>query len=186
MSEVEDLLLGRIIERSGLATSAQIAEALAAQAESPGRPLGEILVERGHLSTRQLEDVLAIQNRKFETPRVDNTKVRLKDSLFGQLVQLKKYARAGDVHECLRLQQKLKEHGEHLLLGELLVLKSRMSASQVAAILREQDGRLLFCESCLRRVEVPPGQATTGAMRCDHCGATLREPTPIELARDPG
>ncbi|MBI4613303.1 MAG: glycosyltransferase, partial [Planctomycetes bacterium] len=49
MSKFEDLLFGRIVERSGLASPAQVRECVAIQEGSSGRPLGEILVEKGYL-----------------------------------------------------------------------------------------------------------------------------------------
>lgn len=180
MSDIEQLLFGRIVERSGLARPEDIAECLDIQEKHPGRPLGEILVDRGYLTRNQLQQVLDIQAQTFETTHKD-TQLRLKESLFGQLVLLKRFARSGDVHECLRLQQKLREQGQHVFLGELLVMKSRMSASQVAEILRAQNKMLLFCEGCFRRVTISV-YSPQETYRCENCGGVLLEPKPTELA----
>lgn len=179
MSKFEDLLFGRIVERSGLASPAQVRECVAIQERSPDRPIGEIFVEKGYLSREQLEHVLDIQRTQFERPHQDTRKA-LKDSLFGQLVLLKQFARSGDVHECLRLQQKLREHDEHVFLGELLVMKGRMAAAQVAEVLREQNKMLLFCDACYRRYNIPDYDPKK-EYRCETCQVLLHEPTPVEL-----
>lgn len=180
MSEIDEVFFGRIVERSGLATPEQIKECVALQAERKTVPLGQILVERGYLTEAQLEQVLSIQSKNLQQEHPE-TRKSLAESLFGKLVLLKRFARAGEVHECLRLQQALKEHGQHTFLGELLVMKGRMSAAQVAAVLKDQNRMVLFCESCLERIQIPdydPEQTYT----CEACGKGLREPIPIELA----
>jgi twitching motility protein PilT len=58
----EDLLFGRIALHYKLVTREQLLEAskLQARQENP-RPLNEILVENGHLTARQVEQILAVQ-----------------------------------------------------------------------------------------------------------------------------
>jgi twitching motility protein PilT len=58
----EDLLFGRIALHYKLVTREQVLEASQIQAQEGGRrPLGEILAERGILTPRQVEQVLAVQ-----------------------------------------------------------------------------------------------------------------------------
>src|SRR5947199_9071134 len=58
----EDLLFGRIALHYKLVTREQVLEATQIQTnEGGGRPLGEILTERGILTPRQVEQILAVQ-----------------------------------------------------------------------------------------------------------------------------
>ena len=61
---LEDRLTGELAVRNGLLTQAQIDEVVDLQkGEGNGRPIGEILLERGLLTDQQLKAILRTQDR---------------------------------------------------------------------------------------------------------------------------
>ena len=141
-------------------------------ASRPDLLLGQIALEKGFISRKQLDECLKLQadsakwkqlgmillDRKYiseddleivlEIQRrnletvVDNTELKLKDVLLGRMVVARRLATQGQVNACLREQEHIERMGMFLRLGEILVRKGFVSDEGMAELLEEQQKRL--------------------------------------------
>lgn len=140
-----DLLLGQIAVEKGFISEKQLAECLKAQEkyEKTRTPkhLGLILLEKEYVDEDELDLALEVQRQKMNK-NVDNSDMKLKDLLIGQIAVNLKLATRLQVDECLREQAKIEGLGIFLRLGEIMIKKGFLSQEQVDEILSYQKGLL--------------------------------------------
>lgn len=145
MPSRSDLLLGQIAVDKGFIDHEQLSECLKLQeryenTETP-KHLGLILLEKNFLDEEELEIALKVQSQKLNES-VDNTDLKLKDLLIGQIAVNLKLATRSQVDDCLREQAKIEDMGVFLRLGELMVKKGHLSGEQLDELLAYQQNLL--------------------------------------------
>jgi len=179
MGSAEDLLLGRIALRNRFITEEQLKEALKVQAESSiRRRLGDILVELGYLKREQLALILRAQGRRLDE-RDRRLRAPKRDVLFGAIAVKLGMITREQLDEALRKQAELRERGEDVPLGKILVLDGFLTLSQVRTILSYQRKSVMVCPACRKRYNVlnpVPGKKP----KCPNCGEVLEEPAALE------
>lgn len=179
MPDFDVQLLGKIVTALGFCSEAQFNELSA----EPGLDfeIKQRLLDRGYLTREQMVTVQNIMSRdQASSPDLDHQE----QSEFEQLVALKRHARSGDLHKALELYEKLRAVGAYAYLGEMLILKSEMSASQISKILKERQQMALFCDDCCSRYFIhyyDPAKEYP----CESCGRALHEPQPTGIVEDP-
>lgn len=144
-----ELLYGKIAVNQGFCTQAQIDECtrLQLQLQSPHQPaprLGDLLVEKGYLTSEQNQKIVEIQQQNLDL--VDPLVKKRKESiLFGKLAIKQGFVTPEEVNECLRLQA---QPGEMRSLGEILVSRGYLTSIQVKDILNKQLKKIMSCPSC--------------------------------------
>ncbi len=86
-TEIKSKPLGELLVDAGLVTPRQISEALAAQEAGDSRHLGEILVERGNVSSADVLEVLKTQ-KDVRGQTVSESNIRVDVSLLDKLMDL--------------------------------------------------------------------------------------------------
>ncbi len=149
MASIEDLILQKFLINNKFATSQQIQECLEEQKVNPDKSLGDLLLEKGYISQNQL---ILINNlhKKGREERKRPVQQQEKESLFGKIVLMKKFAQEGEIEECLKIQKELQKKGQYLKLGEILVQKAYLSKYQVEEVLKIQQNKkeVPLCERC--------------------------------------
>ncbi|MBI4614890.1 MAG: protein kinase [Planctomycetes bacterium] len=154
MPSRKEILLGKMaLEREFLSKEDLHACIHHQENEAPDRPLGEILVEKGHLKRGQLEALLSEQKKVLDQ-KDTRTGARRGDLLFGKIVVARKLATPEQVHECVRVQEKYRTQGKSVSLGEILVSKKVLTPRQVKQILDGQKVTILTCPKCGRNYNV--------------------------------
>ncbi len=178
-----ELLFGKIAVREGFCKQAHVDEGirLQLQLQSPHQPapkIGEILVDRGHISAAQQARVLEIQRQNMDL--IDPLLKKRKDSvLFGKLAIKQGLVTPDEVNTCLRLQA---EGGEGRSLGEILVEKGFLTAVQVKDLLGKQLKRIMSCPAC--RLSFTVLTLSEGKrIDCPKCKGPLNEGKPSESTR---
>lgn len=95
------------------------------------RQLGEVLIERGLISTEQLDSALVIQKQK--------------GGLIGEILVVLGYIKEPDVKLVLTIQKDLEKKGRHIRIGELLVERDLITSEQLeyALKIQKQKGGLI-------------------------------------------
>ena len=186
MKSRQDALLGRIAVEKGLVTEAQLKDCVREQKAAPRgteKPLGVVLLARGLIGEKDLEQLLQEQNQRLRA--LDTyQKMQKVEYLFGQLLVKHNKATQIQVNKCLEIQQRAAEKGVGPVprLGELLVEHGYVDRQTVADILRMQNKELLFCTGCGRQlnvVELDGGKT----YRCRECGGTMVQRARLESLR---
>jgi uncharacterized protein (DUF342 family) len=125
--------IGAVAQRLHLLTAEQVQAALAARAAKPlddERDAGLVYVEEGLLSRAQLDYVETV--RRFKS-------VRVSEKRFGDLVVVRGWATAEQVHAAMEVQKMLfmREHKE-VMIGEMLVRQHVITAEQRDILLQVQ------------------------------------------------
>lgn len=118
---------GVFLVDEGFITPLQLEEALEAQERFRSTPLGQILVELGHLSTAQLQDYRARHLRSLCTE--GGRRMR-----FGDFLIEEDLLQAPIVQAALREQSRRRS----LRLGQVLVELGHLSSSRLAQAVRQQ------------------------------------------------
>jgi hypothetical protein len=160
MPSRSDLLLGQIAVEKGFINKQQLTECLKLQetfedTETP-KHLGLILLEKQYIDEEELELALEMQRHRLNE-NVDNTDLKLKDLLIGQIAVRQKLTTRNQVDECLREQAKIEELGIFLRLGEILVKKGFISSDQLENILSYQKE----LQDNFRKDALPEGEGTS-------------------------
>jgi hypothetical protein len=145
MPSRSDLLLGQIVLDRGFIDNSQLVECLKLQesyekTETP-KHLGLILLEKQFLDEEELELALEVQGQKLNE-NVDNTDLKLKDLLLGQIAVNRRLLTRSQVDECLREQGRIEEVGVFLRLGEIMVKKGHLAEENLAQLLDYQKNLL--------------------------------------------
>ncbi len=185
----DDYLFGAIAVREGFISEDQLGECLRLH---DGRPLGEILRERGLLTGQQVEAILDIQNVHVAEADVSPES----GGLFGQIALSEGLITPAALHEAIREQLRLRDEGRPEPIGEILCRLKHITPEQRMDILRKQDlhtlacpqcdtfyltrshagGTRFLCRRCLciltvpDRTSIPPGPETSAARRVDAHG----------------
>ncbi len=183
MPASRELLFGKICVGRGFCTQAQVDECLKLQLQmqSPHRTapkLGELLIERGHMTAIQRDQVLKVQRENLDL--VDPlVKKRKEATIFGKLAVREKAATEDQVNECLRLQAR---EGETRSLGEIMISKGYVTDVQVKALLGKQLKRIMGCPAC--RLSFTVLSLSEGKqIDCPRCKGPLREGKPTDSTR---
>jgi predicted RNA-binding Zn-ribbon protein involved in translation (DUF1610 family) len=182
----QDAILGRIAVEKGLVTEDQLRECVRDQMTAPPgteKPLGVVLMARGLIGQKQLEELLGEQTRRLRSLDAYQKQQRV-EYLFGQLLVKLNRATQNQVNKCLEAQQRLAEKGVSPVprLGEILVEHGYITRDTVAEILRMQNKEILFCTGCGRQlniVDLEDGKT----YRCRECGGTMVQRARLESLR---
>lgn len=110
---------------------------------------------------------------------------RAQEIQFGQLVIVLGFASASTVAECLNLQTAKKEQGEDRYLGDIMVERGVLSASQVRQILIRQGKTILLCRNCASRYSLTEPAAQENLFRCPACGSPVDTTTSEQKPAQP-
>ncbi len=172
----EEILLGKLALAHGLVSREQLDFAVAEQ-ETTRRPLGEVLVARGFISSVDLSTLLAEQDRNLQK-RHSTTLIRKQDSLFGKVAIALHLVRAEDAHAAIREQARLESLGRKVRLGKILVERGLITVDHVQHILDYQKKQILCCEKCDSLFNAPKVESGQ-AFKCRSCGAPLATPNRV-------
>ncbi len=145
-------LFGNLAIAEGFVDPPQVVRALYVQlrAREAGfvKPLGEILVELGHLTTAQVQSLLRLQERRAEEvhlPRGALAEVEFPENLSGEDRVLYDRLEAGGALDEVRLREHLRGRAVLRSLGlagslrEVVLAREEVDPELVAGILREAD-----------------------------------------------
>jgi len=153
---------GKIVVYNNLADNDQVAECLKLQKDLKRLgyelPLGQILVDRGHLDRGTVTDILEMQRKRHKgnlPAEIKDLQIKLpkdknkdkKKINFGQLAVSNKVLAQEKIDTCLEIQALLKKHGIRKKIGEIVVEKGYLHQTTVEAILNvqsSQEGNRLF------------------------------------------
>lgn len=181
MPSVDNLALGQILLRDQFVTIAQLDEAI--DARDSGRlagPLGEVLIQLGHLTREQLEEALARQRTDLDH-RVKLHQAH--DLVFASLAAQEGFAAPDEAQRALRAQAALAEGGQHRRIWEILLSEEVLSSAQVNELHALQRRSAMVCEKCYAKCDIrrfAPGQK----FRCGGCMTVLRVPEETEAVAE--
>jgi len=169
-----DILFGKIAVKAAIVTEAQIDECIRVQEEMEQRkPLGMILLDRGHITEEQLQKIIDIQKSNLQEKAI-HSRTKRDDGMFGRVVLKLGFATEEQVHDAVRIQAKIEED-IFLRLGEIMVKKGYMTNEQVQEVLEYQKTKIVVCPDCHTQFNVI--MFTEGSeLSCYKCGAKLRTP----------
>jgi len=169
----DDFFLGRtVLERKTVSREALL-ECLfqMTQERKAGlpRPLGVLLVSRGHISQEDLEGILA---SRVSAAGTDST---LSEAEVGRLLVAAGLISKENIEECVRLQEEMRSAGKSAPpLGELVVHRGYVTEGQVHRVLAYQRKVVFGCAVCgIRATAVPPPAGSR--YRCKKCGGTMTQ-----------
>ena len=113
-------------------------------------PLGELLLQLGHITAEQFKKLMALHHASTLTgggPGEDQ-------QLFGEAVVSRGLATPDQVNGALKDQAKLAGKGVFKNLGELLVERGVLTTGQVKDLLEEHDQVIMFCPRCGEKYNV--------------------------------
>lgn len=178
-----ELLFGKIAVALKFCTQEQVDECVSLQLrmQSPHRPapkLGELMVEKGHLTREQSAKVLETQRANLDL--VDPLLKKRKEAiLFGKLAVREGLCTPEEVNECLRLQA---EEGERRSLGEIMLTQGFLTAVQVKELLGRQLKRIMSCPAC--RLSFTVLTLSEGKrIDCPKCKGPLKDGKPTDSTR---
>ncbi|MBI2899474.1 MAG: protein kinase [Planctomycetes bacterium] len=173
-AERGDLLIGKIALRAGLITREQLYDCLIAQERNPSKTLGAIMVSRGHLKQEDVEKLLEIQRKAFETFGSGDAPSR-RHALFGHLLIGKGLATEYQVNEGLRLQGRLSELGIKPVppLGEILMQRGYLNREAVETALQLQSLHIYACPECGAAIDASEEDTKHGDYICPKCRAQI-------------
>jgi len=155
----EAILFGKLAIREGLVSSERMNECLAIQGRTgETRPIGEILVERGYLSSRQVQDLLGKHCKKLmicSPCRLRFTVITLSD---------------GRNARCPRCKNPLEE----LQKPEAVATDAEFETQVFQALpspTRPRPAVRTNCVVCESNFEAPPDE--TGRLRCPMCKSSF-------------
>ena len=172
----DDFFLGRTVLEQRTVSRDALLECLfqMAQERKAGnpRPLGVLLVARGHLTQDDLNNILASRVTAAGGPST------LSEAEVGRLLIAAGLISRENVEECVRLQEDLRKAGKMgPPLGELVVHRGYVTEGQVNRVLAYQRKVSFACGACGIRVSaVPPPPGSR--YRCKKCGGLMAPVAP--------
>lgn len=169
-----DLLIGKIALRDGLITRKQLYDCLLAQERNPSKPLGQIFILRGYATNEDIQRLLEIQKKLFETPPEDALPARGK-YLLGKVLIDRGWATEYQVNECLRLQARLLEVGIQPTppLGQILMNRGYLTRETLDAALHLQNLHLYSCPNCGTAIHLDEDHHEKNRYTCPSCAAEV-------------
>ena len=183
-ADPKDLLLAEMVVQMGF-VKREAVNACLAQVEREGsrRRLDAVLLEGKHITADRMLLVAKFMDREPAQRPGESTE---EEKDFGRLVEMKRLAAGGEVEQAAKLLEEMKGKGAYARLGDILLRKTMLTASQIHQLLAEKGIRILRCKGCARKAEVKDYDAAT-EYRCKKCKGGM-EPvafTEIPVA-DPG
>jgi serine/threonine-protein kinase len=172
----DDFFLGRTVLEQRTVSREALLECLfqMAQERKAGnpRPLGVLLVARGHLTQDDLDGILASR------VTAAGAQTSLSEAEVGRLLVAAGLISRENVEECVRLQEDLRQAGKMAPpLGELVVHRGYVTEGQVNRVLAYQRKVSFACVACGIRVSaVPPPPGSR--YRCKKCGGLMAPAAP--------
>ncbi|MCZ6602133.1 MAG: PilT/PilU family type 4a pilus ATPase [Planctomycetota bacterium] len=147
---MEENLFGSIVLKNGLVTQEQLDECVTAQKRIyPPKKLGEIMVERGHISDKTLASILSVQRRQLRTSGKAASQVttgaiatRLQNGKLVDFLQVSAELEASDLYILTGARPVVRING-HLIDLETEVLDARRVKELIAQILPPESQRFL-------------------------------------------
>ncbi len=169
-----DLLIGKIALREGLITREQLYDCILAQERNPSKSLGSIMVSRGYLRNEDLDRLLDLQKRAFESI-VEGHSSNRASALLGKLLVERELATEYQVNECLRLQARMAEVGIRPVpqLGEILTRRGYLNKEAVETALQLQNLQLYTCPDCGAAIKIDKRHEGSEEYACASCGASV-------------
>lgn len=175
ISETSDGLFGRIALREGFVTDDQLQQAVNEWTgpNHRSKQIGAIMVESGYITADERDSILAAQTE--ETPLPDS-------SLLGGIRKVPPLGlialEAGDISqaqlvESLKTQQRLRDMGERVDLGGILVRMGYVDAARVVDLLEQQGLSVIHCDECGSNFNFARGNRDMTSLRCPRCSAVL-------------
>jgi len=131
-------LFGLIAMSQGFITKEHLDECITLQQESTvQRQLGTIMLERGHMTAKQVMQILAIQARAAAKPSQPQTKSERKRRL-GEILVERGYIDRQTLTAVLRRQELLRKNGVRSPVGEILVALGKITRNQLSHALEMQ------------------------------------------------
>ena len=168
-----ETLFGRIAMFLGYVTQSQLSEAIESQQndDDDDRKLGEILMDEGHLTRVEVDEVLENQEATLAKPH-NHLPSAMSEALLGQLARKYEYITEGQLNEVLRDQAVKRESGEHVRIGQVMVEKDIMSPEDIIMVLHMQKQHIVACPSCWNRFNA--ARTKKGEeLKCPQCGNVL-------------
>ncbi len=169
-------MFDRLLVREGKVEPHALATLLETQrGEKYYRSLGAMLVDDGLLSPEDVSELIRTQWDAMAHAAATSVP---RETLFGAIAVMKKYATLPQVEEGLREQRRLRRMGLFMRLGEIMVSKGYMTLSDVMDVLRSQRTQVMECVACGKTFNVT---VFAGARRpkCPLCGGALSLPAKL-------
>ncbi|NOZ02279.1 MAG: PAS domain S-box protein, partial [Deltaproteobacteria bacterium] len=170
-----DSLFGRIALEKGFVTEDQLEKAVENWGKSSSRAkhIGAIMVEGGFITARERDEILQTQNREASSPKDEKGDNHVSRPRLGTLA-----LRAGDISkaqfaECLKAQRRLREIGDQVELGQIMVRMGYIDSQRVEELLAMQGFRVLSCPSCGACYNLAMDNDDMRPSECPKCGAAL-------------
>ena len=180
MSKFDENIFSRIAIFNNYVTKAQLEECIRIErGNSRDRRLGDILLEKGYISSEQLRAVLRIRRKKIRKYLRNPKEARESDKAFGREALTAGLINLDGLEEALLEQEYLARLNLHFQIGEVLVSKNRMSSDSVLKVLAQQGKRILLCPVCDCHYNVVEFQETK-FYRCTKCESELAEPNYLD------
>ncbi len=123
-------------------------------------PLGELLLQLGHISSEQFKELMAQHHASGGTAPDDA-------QLFGETVIARGLATPDQVIGALKEQAELAGQGVFKNLGELLIERGVLTSQQVKGLIEEQDQQIMFCPRCGEKYNVLKAWESTAKCPAD-------------------
>jgi serine/threonine protein kinase len=168
-----DLLLGKIALREGLITREQLFDCLQAQERNPSKSIGSIMVARGYLRNEDVDRLVEIQKKAFESGPEGTPTQNRRSVLLGRILVDRGLATEYQVNECLRLQGRMSELGINPVpqLGEILLRRNYVDKAALETALQLQNLQLYTCPECNAAIEITEATTPREEIKCKACGA---------------
>jgi formylglycine-generating enzyme required for sulfatase activity/predicted RNA-binding Zn-ribbon protein involved in translation (DUF1610 family) len=190
-----DLLFGKVALEYGFTTREAIIECSREQeTRMKHKKIGEIMVDRGYLSTDEVQTILDLQ-RKTVDISPEEAEARKEQVLFGRLLVDKELITEDQLREALFEKSRREKLGTKVKLGQVLVEQGLVSVPQAQEILHEQGKEILICPECWTQAitfksEVPAefdsdaSAATAETIKVDHVQDSAPSPSIIDVKEE--
>ena len=169
-----ETLFGRIALFFGYVSPDQLKDAIQEQmlsGDGEDKKLGEILMDQGHLTRIEVDEVL--QNQQFSLSRPhQHLPTAMNEALLGQLARKYEYITDAQLNDVLREQAIKRETGEHKRIGEVMVEKEYMSPEDIIMVLHMQKQHIVACPGCWTRFNAAR-RKDGEELKCPRCDKLL-------------
>ena len=175
-SSLDETLFGRIAVFNNYLRQEQLDECLEIQrTTSPTRSIGEILLEKGFITSEQLRVVLEVRRKKVRKVGRRVEEAKRSNRGFGELALNRRLISLEDLEGAVLEQQRLDSLNLHFCLGEVLVAQGKMTPADVIDVLARQGKCILICPGCDSHFNVTKHHEGR-SHHCPHCGVELIQP----------
>lgn len=163
MIDSHGLVLGELAVRKHLITRKQLDEALNRQADTDFRkPLGEILIAMGAITSDKLDTLLSSQKRAI----ADYEELLSVSGLFGRIAVESGFITALQLSTCIRRQLQLDGEGKRVKIGHIMIREGVLSPQNFWRIIQMQGP--FKCGHCSTPLENP--RFEEDRILCEKCG----------------